>query len=94
MSITVYDPTSGTVAEKMHLAPRPASLDRSVAGVIDNGKLQSDVVLNRMVENLKSRFAISDVVSVRKSAASQGIKEEAARMLAEKCDFVLAGVGD
>jgi hypothetical protein len=94
MSITVYDPTSGSVAEKMHLASRPSSLLRSVAGVIDNGKLRSDIVLNRIVENLKSRFGISDIVSFRKPAASQGIEKEAAQRLAEQCDFVLAGVGD
>jgi hypothetical protein len=94
MSFVVYNPTSGPTAEKMGMAPRIENLQNGVLGVIDNGKTNSDTVLKRIVANLSERFSLKDVVLVRKHSVSHAIKDDAARMLAQKCNFVLAGIGD
>lgn len=94
MSFVVYNPTSGPTAEKMGMAPRIETLKNGVLGVIDNGKTNSDTVLTRIVSNLVERYPLEDVVTVKKHSASHAIKEDAAQMLAQKCDFVLAGIGD
>jgi hypothetical protein len=94
MSFVVYNPASGPTAEKMGMAPRIENLQNGVLGVIDNGKTNSDTVLNRIVAKLAGRFSLQDVVTVKKHSVSHAIKDDAARMLAQKCNFVLAGIGD
>ena len=94
MSFVVYNPTSGPTAEKMGMAPRIENLQNGILGVIDNGKTNSDTVLNRIVSNLAKRYALEEIVTIKKHSVSHAIKDDAAQMLAQKCDFVLAGIGD
>ena len=94
MSLVVYNPTSGPVASNMELSPRVKNLQGGVLGVIDNGKANSDTVLNRIVSDLSVRYPFKDVVTVKKHSVSHAIKDDIAQMLAQKCDFVLAGIGD
>ena len=94
MSLTVYNPTSGPTAGNMEVSPRVKNLKGGVLGVIDNGKTNSDTVLNRIVSGLSVRYPFEEVVTVKKDSASHAIKDDVAQMLAEKCDFVLAGIGD
>ena len=94
MSFAVYNPTGGPTAEKMGMAPRIENLQNGILGVIDNGKTNSDTVLNRIVSNLAKRYALEEIVTIKKHSVSHAIKDDAAQMLAQKCDFVLAGIGD
>jgi hypothetical protein len=94
MSFVVYNPTSGPTAEKMGMAPRVENLQNGILGVIDNGKTNSDTVLNRIVSNLAKRYALEEIVTIKKHSVSHAIKDGAAQMLAQKCNFVLAGIGD
>ena len=94
MSLVVYNPTSGPAANNMQLSPRVKNLQGGVLGVIDNGKTNSDTVLNRIVSDLSVRYHFKDVITVKKQSVSHAIKDDAAEMLAQKCDFVLAGIGD
>ena len=94
MSFVVYNPTSGPTAEKMGMAPRIENLQNGILGVIDNGKTNSDTVLNRIVGNLAKRYALEDIVTIKKHSVSHAINDDAAQMLAQKCNFVLAGIGD
>lgn len=94
MSLIVYNPTSGANTNKMALAPRVEDLENGVLGVIDNGKANSDTVLGHIVSDLSERYLFENVISVKKQSASHAIKDDAAQMLAQKCDFVLAGTGD
>ena len=94
MNFVVYNPTAEPAAEKMGLAPRIENLQNGRLGVIDNGKTNSDTVLNRIVSNLAERYSLEDVVTIKKDSVSHAVKDDAARMLAQKCNFVLAGIGD
>lgn len=94
MSFVVYNPTSGPTAKEAAMAERGASLENSVLGVIDNGKENSDTVLDRIADRLKERYRLEEVVSVKKRSFSQRIEEKEAKRLTERCAFVLAGVGD
>jgi len=94
MSFVVYNPTSGPTAEKMGMAPRIENLQNGILGVIDNGKTNSDTVLNRIVSSLAKRYALEEIVTIKKHSVSHAIKDDAAQMLAQKCNFVLAGIGD
>ena len=94
MSLVVYNPTSGPGINKTELSPRVKNLQGGVLGVIDNGKTNSDTVLNRIVSDLSQRYSLKDVISVKKHSVSHAINDDVAQMLAQKCDFVLAGIGD
>lgn len=94
MSVVVYNPTSGPAARSMAMAQRPHTLNHSVLGVIDNGKLHSDEVLGRITRGLKDRYRLKDVIVVKKESVSHSITNDAARRLADQCDIALAGVGD
>ena len=94
MSFVVYNPTSGPAAEKMGMAPRIENLQNGILGVIDNGKTNSDTVLNRIVSILAERYALKEIVTIKKHSVSHAVKDDAAQMLAQKCNFVLAGIGD
>jgi hypothetical protein len=94
MSFVVYNPTSGPAAAQTAMAPRLKSLQNGALGVIDNGKTNSDTVLNQIVGSLKARYSLKDVVPIRKSSASHALKSDEAEMLAQTCDLVLVGVGD
>ena len=94
MSFVVYNPTSGPPSVKSHRAPRPDTLHDGVLGVIDNGKTNSDIVLNRIVKGLRARYHLKDVIKIKKHSASHQLQKDASRKLADHCDFVLAGIGD
>jgi len=94
MSFVVYNPTGGPAAEKVGMAPRVRSLQNGILGVIDNGKTNSDTILNRMAGTLSEHYSLAEVVTVKKHSGSHAIKDDAARMLAQKCNFILAGIGD
>lgn len=94
MNLVVYNPTSGPIPEKTVMAQRVDTLQDGVLGVIDNGKRNSDKVLNQILLDLKSLYRLKDVVSVKKENASHGVSDDMAQMLARECDFVIAGIGD
>jgi hypothetical protein len=94
MSLIVYNPTSGPAAEETVMAQRTETLKNGVLGVIDNGKPNSDTVLNRIVEGIQSRYPLNKVVSIKKESVSHAVDFDTAQKLAGECDFVVAGTGD
>jgi len=94
MNLVTYNPTSGPAAEKAVMAQRVDTLQNGVLGVIDNGKHHSDTVLNKIVEGLKSRYRLKDIIAIRKDKSSYAIRDDMAQELAGGCDFVIAGIGD
>jgi hypothetical protein len=94
MGFTVYNPTSGPSIKQLKMAKREKSLKGSTVALIDNGKKNSDTVLNFIGERLKQRFKVQEVFVYKKGSFSHGIEEDEAKMLASKCDFLISGIGD
>ena len=94
MSLIVYNPTSGPAAQKTVMAQRVETLQNGVLGVIDNGKPNSDKVLNRIVKEIQSRYLLKRVISTKKESISHAVEDDTAQRLARECDFVVAGTGD
>jgi len=90
----VYNPTNGPSVKRKNLAKRNHPIENSVIGLIDNGKKNSNVVIERAAFGLKSKYKLKDVYIHHKKSFSHGLNQEEARMLAEKCDFIITGVGD
>lgn len=90
---TVLDPTGGVTRAVTTLVDRPASFAGLVVGHLDNGKPNSD----RLLQLLADRFAAEgprEVVHVRKGGVGRLAEPEIIADLAQRCDVVITGVGD
>jgi hypothetical protein len=94
LSIIVYNPTNGPSVKSKSIAKRNKPLENSVLGLIDNGKKNSNVVIERAVLGLKRKYKLKDVYIHNKKSFSHGLNHYEAKLLAEKCDFIITGVGD
>ena len=90
--IVLYDPTAEPRAVVAALAPRLASLAGTRAGILDNGKANAGTLMLAVVERLKERYGVTDVVKREKPVAGPP-KPEVVEALAA-CDFVLVGSAD
>ncbi len=63
-------------------------------GIIDDSKRNADVLLEELVDLLRTRYEISDVKWHRKPSASKPADPAAIRELVESCDSVIVAVGD
>jgi hypothetical protein len=88
----LYDPTAERRVTHVKLAPRLASLAGTRAGILDNGKANAGTLMLAIVERLKQRHGVRDVVKREKPVAGPP-RPEVVDALAE-CDFVLAGSAD
>jgi len=94
MSFTVFDPTDGPTAMAFTPAPRPPSLEGKVIGILDNGKVRSDVLLREVQELLRSEAGVADFIVVRKSSAYRPAPDQQLDDLARRAQVVIAGIGD
>ncbi len=93
-TIELLDPTSGPVASRSALSPRLDSLNGRTVGVIWNGRLPGDLILKRMIEILKERCAIKEVVFRGKPYIGNMAPDEIFAEMSARCDAVVTGVGD
>ena len=93
--IVVLDPTSKGKLKESVTARRPINLEGKVMGLIWNGKPGGDVLLERLGGLLTERFHLSQILKLyAKADVSSNLAEIEIDEFAEKCDFVLLGVGD
>ena len=90
----LVNPTTEPVVAAFNGAPRLPSLAGTRLGIIDDSKKNADVLLEELVELLRTRYEISDVKWHRKPSASRPADPSAIRELAESCDSVIVAVGD
>jgi hypothetical protein len=90
--IVLYDPTAEPRTVTTPLAPRLASLQGTRAGILDNGKANAGTLMLAVVDRLKERYGVTDVVKRDKPVAGPP-RPEVVDALAQ-CDFVLVGSAD
>jgi len=88
----LYDPTAEPRILAAGLAPRLASLEGARAGILDNSKANAGTLMLAVVQRLKERYGVRDVVKREKGIAGP----PSPAMLADltTCDFVLVGSAD
>ena len=91
---TLVNPTTQAIVAPFDGAPRLPTLAGTTVGIIDDCKPNADVLLEELIEVLRTRYEISDVRWHRKTSASRPAVAEAIKELAENCDSVIVGVGD
>lgn len=92
----ILDPTGSSQEKRYGLAPRRLrTLDGARLGLLDNSKLNAAAVLAAIGELLKERYALeSIVVRTKGHGFSYPAEDRIVNELVEKCDVVIAGVGD
>ncbi|MFN8556070.1 MAG: hypothetical protein U0531_01510 [Dehalococcoidia bacterium] len=92
-TVRVYDPTAPSLERRGQMAPRPGDLEGTVAGILDNGKANAGLLMAGIVEELRARYGVRDVI-VRKKPVAGPASPQAIADLTATCDFVLVGSAD
>ncbi len=88
----LYDPTAEPRILPTSLAPRLASLQGKRAGILDNSKANAGTLMLAVVERLKERYGVRDVIKREKGIAGPPSPSILADLTT--CDFVLVGSAD
>jgi hypothetical protein len=88
----LYDPTAEPRILATGLAPRLSSLEGKRAGILDNSKANAGTLMLAVVERLKERYGVRDVIKREKGIAGPPSPSILADLTT--CDFVLVGSAD
>jgi hypothetical protein len=95
MTLKILDPTvKADDATDVAVAKRVTDLEGKVLGLLHNGKVNGDRLLDLVREQLATRYAVRDVVVVRKPSASRVAEAAVLDRLARECDAVVTAIGD
>jgi len=95
MTIKILDPTvSAEETAGAVVAKRVGDLDGKVLGLLHNGKVNADRLLDLVREQLGARYRLRDVVMIRKDSASRVADASDLDRLARECDAVVTAIGD
>lgn len=94
MTIRILDPTVAAEAADAPLAKRVTDLDGKVLGLLANGKVNGDRLLELVRDELKARYDIREVVVMTKASASRTAEDPMMEALASRCDVVVTAIGD
>jgi len=91
----ILDPTvRPDDAADVLLAKRVPDLDGKVLGLLHNGKVNGDRLLELVREQLATRYDFREVVVVHKPSASRVAEAAVLDRLARECDAVVTAIGD
>ncbi|PYM18055.1 MAG: hypothetical protein DMD78_28670 [Candidatus Rokuibacteriota bacterium] len=95
MTIKILDPTvSAEESAGIAVAKRVADLDGKVLGLLHNGKVNGDRLLELVREQLGARYRLREIVVVQKPSASRVAEDAVLDRLARDCDAVVTAIGD
>ena len=93
--VQLVDPTGvDPGGRSLTLAPRPVDLRGKRLGLLDNSKVNSDVILRAIAQFLTEEFEFADVFYTKKHSASLPPRPKVLEDLHRHADIVIAGVGD
>ena len=88
------DPTSGPLPEpRGGPAPRPATLDGAVVGLVANGLGEAEAFLSALYDELTASASIAGVVPVLKSSVSVPPERDDWQRLTSEATVAITGFG-
>ncbi|HEX6081811.1 MAG TPA: hypothetical protein VF197_19425 [Methylomirabilota bacterium] len=90
----ILDPVGSSTAPSRTLAPRPASLQGAVIGILDNSKPNARVLLEGVAGALAAKLGAAGVRTWRKPGASVGATRAVLDEMAAACGAVLTASAD
>jgi len=94
MSIQVYAPDGAVGGEARELAAPLDTLAERRLAILDNGKPNADVLMQRMANALVERTAVQYTGMSRKQTAATPCDAELLANLAQNADLVITGSAD
>ena len=92
--IELLDPTAEVTAQGIAYVDRPASLEGKRVGLIDNTKFNSDRLLLKIGDILKTEYGAAETRMWRKHNAGVPAHQEILDDAMRRVDVVVAGIGD
>ncbi len=90
----LYAPTSTTPPRKAVRAGALASLDGARIGILENGKLNAEEMLNEVAQLFVQRHGCTIRTLASKKNASAPAPGQTLVSVAQEVDFLLTGLGD
>jgi hypothetical protein len=90
----ILDPTTEAATQTIAWAPRPTALEGKRVALIENTKFNSDKLLLRIGELLKTEYGVAECRLYRKHNASVPAHPELIAEIESAADLVVAGIGD
>ena len=90
----LYAPTSSGPKRKSFRAPPLASLEGMRIGILENGKLNAEEMLNEVAELFVQRHGCTIVKLASKKNASAPAPSNTLVKAAQDVDFLITGLGD
>ena len=90
----LYAPTSTTATRKRTRAPALAKLDGARIGILENGKLNAEEMLNEVAALFVQRNGCTVRTLASKSNASAPAPSNTLVTVAQEVDFLITGLGD
>lgn len=94
MSMTLISPRGSQIRRQRAMAPRLASLNGLRIGLLSNGKLNADLLLQETARCFVERHQCTAAPLLSKPFASKPAEPEQLRQLAEQADFMITANGD
>jgi len=90
----LYAPTSTTPKRKAFRAPTLATIDGMRIGILENGKLNAEEMLNEVAALFVARHGCTVRTLASKSNASAPAPANTLVKVAQEVDFLITGLGD
>jgi hypothetical protein len=90
----LYAPTSTTAVRKRRRAPALATLEGARIGILENGKLNAEEMLNEVAQLFVQRHGCTVVRVASKKNASAPAPANTLVQIAPEVDFLVTGLGD
>jgi hypothetical protein len=87
------DPTARGGKAEVAMAPRPKDLAGKVVGLLDNGKEQSDVILQTLGDALRERYGVARVVMRRTGSYTKPAPQQLIDEMAAEVEVAIAALG-
>ncbi|MBI3825665.1 MAG: hypothetical protein HY294_06705 [Candidatus Rokubacteria bacterium] len=94
MTVRFLDPTVAPDVGEATAATRVAGLDGKVIGLLSNGKVNADRLLDLVREGLAARYRLRRAVVFTKPNASRVVPETMMQEILRTCDAVVTAIGD
>jgi hypothetical protein len=90
----LLDPTTEVATQPIAYVPRPASLEGKRVALVENTKFNSDRLLQKIGEILKSEYGAAETKMYRKHNSSVPAHDEIIQDIRKSADVMVAGIGD
>jgi len=90
----LYPPTSTTATRKRTRAPALSKLDGARIGILENGKLNAEEMLNEFADLFVQRHGCTVRTLAHKANASAPGPSTTLVKVAQEVDFLITGLGD